>query len=78
MSRIHRISGNELMLLQNGVAFFPRLCADIDAASHSVYLESYMFASDATGHLVAQALQRAAERGVAVRVLVDGFGSAEL
>ena len=78
MNRIHRISGNELTLLQNGAAYFPQLCADIDAAKHAVYLESYMFASDETGHLVAQALQRAAGRGVAVRVLLDGFGSAEL
>jgi len=78
MNRIHRVSGHELTLLQNGTTFFPQLCADIDAARHSVYLESYIFASDETGKMVAQALQRAAERGVAVRVLLDGFGSAEL
>lgn len=78
MNRIHRVSDNELTLLQNGVAFFPRLCADIDTAKHSVYLESYIFASDEVGHKVGLALQQAAERGVAVRVLLDGFGSAEL
>lgn len=78
MNRIHRVSGNELALLQNGAAFFPQLCADIDAARHSVYLESYIFASDEVGHKVGLALQRAAERGVVVRVLLDGFGSAEL
>lgn len=78
MSRIHRISGNDLTLLQNGSAFFPQLCADIDAARRTVYLESYILASDDIGHQVAQALQRAAERGLTVRVLLDGFGSAEL
>jgi cardiolipin synthase A/B len=78
MNRIHRVSGNELTLLQNGTAFFPQLCADIDAAKHAVYLESYILASDATGQMVAQSLQLAAERGVRVRVLLDGFGSAEL
>ena len=78
MNRVHRISGNELTLLQNGTAFFPQLCADIDAARHTVYLESYILASDEIGHQVANALQRAAERGVTVRVLLDGFGSAEL
>ena len=77
-NRIHRVSGNELVLLQNGAAFFPRLCADIGSAKHSVYLESYIFASDEIGHQVGLALQQAAERGVAVRVLLDGFGSAEL
>lgn len=66
------------MLLQNGTAFFPQLCADIDAARHSIYLETYIFAADEIGRMVADALQRAAARGVIVRVLLDGFGSAEL
>jgi cardiolipin synthase len=78
MNRGHRVSGNELALLRNGADFFPRLCADIDAAKHTVYLETYIFAADETGDLVAQALQRAAVRGVEVRLLLDGFGSADL
>lgn len=78
MNRVHRVSGNELSLLQNGAAFFPQLCADIDAARHSVYLETYIFAADETGQMVAEAMLRAAERGVTVRLLLDGFGSAEL
>lgn len=78
MNRVHQIDGNELMLLQNGVAFFPQLCADVDAARHSVCLETYIFANDATGHMVAEALQRAAARGVVVRLMLDGFGSSEL
>jgi cardiolipin synthase len=78
MNRPHRVSGNELTLLQNGAAFFPQLCADINAAKHSVYLETYIFAADETGQMVAEALKQAAERGVAVRLLLDGFGSAEL
>lgn len=78
MNRVHQVSGNELTLLQNGEVFFPQLCADIDAARHSVYLETYIFAADETGYLVAEALQRAAVRGLSVRVLLDGFGSAEL
>ena len=66
------------MLLQNGAHFF-RNCARISsAAQHSIYLETYMFAADETGHMVAHALQRAAARGVAVRLLLDGYGSAEL
>lgn len=76
--RIHLVSGNELTLLQNGAAFFPRLCGDIDAARHSVYLESYIFAADEIGHKVGLSLRQAAQRGVSVRVLLDGFGSAEL
>ena len=78
MTSVHQVAGNRLMLLQNGAAFFPQLCADIDAAQHSVYLETYIFAADETGRLIADALQRAAARGVTVRVLLDGFGSADL
>lgn len=78
MSNHHQIAGNQLTLLQNGTAFFPQLCADIDAAQHSIYLETYIFAADETGRMIADALQRAAARGVVVRVLLDGFGSAEL
>lgn len=78
MNRLHRIGKNELTLLQNGVEFFPQLCADIDLAHSSVYLETYIFAADETGLLVAQALQRAALRGVVVHLLLDGFGSSEL
>jgi len=74
----HQISGNKLVLLQSGTEYFPRLCEDIDAARRSVYLETYIFAADQTGRMVADALQRAAARGVSVRLLLDGFGSSEL
>lgn len=78
MSSNHQVAGNQLTLLQNGTAFFPQLCADIDAARHTIHLETYIFAADETGRMVADALQRAVARGVVVRVLLDGFGSAQL
>lgn len=78
MSSPHRVDGNELTLLKNGAAYFPQLRAAIEAARHSIYLETYIFAADDTGRSVAAALRAAALRGVAVRVLLDGYGSAEL
>ncbi|OGS92331.1 MAG: cardiolipin synthase B [Gallionellales bacterium GWA2_60_18] len=78
MKRIHQVGGEQLMLLQDGAEFFSQLCADIEAAQHSIYLETYIYADDATGRMVADALLRAAARGVAVRMLLDGYGSAEL
>ena len=78
MTSQHRIADHQLTLLQNGTEFFPQLCADIATAQHSIYLETYRYADDATGQRVAEALQQAAVRGVVVRVLLDGFGSAEL
>jgi cardiolipin synthase len=78
MNRLFQIGRNKLMLLKNGTRFFPLLCSAIDAAQHTVYLETYIFAADETGRMVSHALQRAARRGVAVHLLLDGFGSAEL
>lgn len=46
----------------------------IDAAQESVYLATYIFSNDQAGHRVADALQQAVERGVRVRVLIDGMG----
>jgi len=74
---MHRVGVNNLTLLKSGTDYFPQLCADIDAALHSIYLETYIFAADETGRRVADALQRAASRGVSVYVLLDGYGSAE-
>jgi cardiolipin synthase len=71
------VAGNQLRLLESGGEYFPALIAAIDAAVHEVHLEAYIFADDSTGRLVAAALARAARRGVAVRVLVDGFGARE-
>ncbi|WP_332609513.1 cardiolipin synthase ClsB [Achromobacter sp. ESBL13] len=68
--------GNSIRLLQNGADFFPALCAAIDAAQVSVHLETYIFMLDRTGVQVLESLMAAARRGVKVRVVLDGFGSA--
>jgi len=78
MISTHQVAGHTLTLLRNGEEYFPRLIEAIDDASYSVYLETYIYADDASGRLVAAALLRAAERGVAVRLLLDGFGSAAM
>jgi cardiolipin synthase len=78
MNGVHQVGGNRLTLLQSGAAYFPQLCVDIDASHHSIYLETYIFAADETGRMISAALRRAAARGVAVRLMLDGFGSAEL
>jgi cardiolipin synthase len=68
-------SGNRIELLKNGEQYFPRLLDGIHAATKSIYLETYIFEMDNVGRKVSDALAAAAERGVAVHVLVDGFGS---
>lgn len=71
------LPGNAIALLENGGDFFPALIAAIDAAQREFHLETYIFEDDTTGRAVAGALCRAAQRGVTVRVVVDGFGSPE-
>ncbi|WP_291993777.1 cardiolipin synthase ClsB [Candidatus Accumulibacter sp. ACC003] len=71
------LPGNRLTLLNSGVEYFPELIKAIDGAQRDVHLESYIFEDDATGRAVADALSKAARRGVTVRVLVDGFGARE-
>ncbi len=69
------VEGNRIALLKNGAEFFPALEADIDAAAADIRLETYIFVEDVTGLRIANALMRAAARGVNVRVMIDGFGS---
>jgi cardiolipin synthase len=71
------VPGNRLQLLRNGGEYFPALVAAIDAAATEVFLETYIFADDETGSQVTDALARAAARGAAVRLLLDGFGARE-
>jgi cardiolipin synthase len=72
------IAGNRLELLICGEEYFPALVAAIDAAGEHIYLETYIFQNDEAGRRVANALCRAAQRGVTVRCLVDGFGARDM
>ena len=67
--------GNRITLLRNGTEYFPALEHAIAAAQRDIYLECYIFAADVTGLRIADALQAAASRGVAVHVMVDGWGA---
>lgn len=74
---MRHIGGNRLTLLCNGEQYFPALVDAIDGARHEIFVETYIFAGDETGSLVVDALARAAARGVAVHLMIDGFGSLE-
>jgi cardiolipin synthase len=71
------LSGNRIALLEAGAQYFPALLAAIEAAACEIHLETYIYADDPTGRQVTAALVAAARRGIAVRVLVDGFGARE-
>ncbi len=74
-----RSRGNHhISLLEGGTEFFPALIQAIDAARLEVRLETYIFHLDASGEQVADALARAAVRGVQVYLTLDGFGTPQL
>ena len=68
-------AGNAVTLLRNGAEYFPALLEAFAAAQREIWIETYIFADDAAGHRIAEALVAAAARGVTVRVLVDGWGA---
>lgn len=72
------VEGNRLTLLRSGTEYFPALEAAIDGAQREIFLETYIYADDLTGHRITAALVRAAQRGIAAHVMVDGFGSKEM
>ncbi len=69
------LGGNQVGLLQGGDALFPAMCQAIAAAEREVWFATYIFNDDVAGKMVAEALHAAAARGVAVHVVLDGFGS---
>jgi cardiolipin synthase len=72
------VDGNQLTLLESGRQYFPALEAACDEAQHEIHVETYIYEEDAAGERIANALKRAARRGVAAHLLVDGFGSKRL
>ncbi len=67
--------GNAVELLDDYTGSLDRLVADIDAANQHVHLLFYIFEADETGRRLAEAVERAAQRGVRCRVLMDAVGS---
>ncbi|MDM7941170.1 MAG: cardiolipin synthase ClsB [Hydrogenophaga sp.] len=70
--------GHQLLLLQGGAEFFPALVDAMDAARRVVHLETYIFEFAGSALSVAEALERAARRGVVVRLVIDGVGTPAL
>ena len=69
------VDGNHLSLLTDGPERLDALVALIDGAQTSLKLLYYIYADDAAGQRVHNALLSAAARHVTVALIVDGFGS---
>jgi cardiolipin synthase A/B len=67
--------GNVVVPLRGGDEAYPAMLDAIDQAKSTVVLASYIFNNDRAGVLFVEALKRAVQRGVKVRVLIDDVGS---
>ncbi|HTQ35572.1 MAG TPA: phosphatidylserine/phosphatidylglycerophosphate/cardiolipin synthase family protein [Steroidobacteraceae bacterium] len=74
----HEASGHRARWLSTGDEAYAAMVAAIDAAVRSVRLESYIIRAAGPGLQLREALLRARQRGLVVRVLRDAFGSEEL
>lgn len=68
-------AGNQVALLVDGDQAYPAMLEAIREAKASVWIETYLFDVDPWGIRFIDALRRAHERGVDVRVLIDGVGA---
>jgi len=68
-------SGNQVVLLENGEEFYPRVFERIAGARDEVLLETFILFDDKVGRELHDALLAAAKRGAKVTVTVDGYGS---
>lgn len=67
--------GNHIQILLGGDQTYPAMIAAIDQAQKSVALQTYIFDNDTEGRKIVDALVRAHNRGVRVRVLIDAIGA---
>lgn len=72
------LPGHSAELMADNDETLQRMLADIDAAQQDIHLLYYLWRDDQTGTQVAQALMRAAARGVVCRAMVDGLASRAL
>ena len=70
--------GHQIRLIEGGQAYFESLAAALEQAQSHVLLETYIFDVHGAAQLVAEALERAALRGVRVWLVVDGVGTPRL
>ncbi|MBL8890308.1 MAG: PLDc N-terminal domain-containing protein [Planctomycetaceae bacterium] len=69
------LAGNQVESLVTGEAAFSAMLEAIEQARHTIALQSYIFDNDRAGQLFIEALERAQQRGVQIRILIDDVGS---
>lgn len=72
------VPGNALSLYVRGKELYPAMIEAIEAAEHSVHMETYIFAGDNTGARFAELLAKKARAGVRTRLIYDSVGSLDM
>jgi cardiolipin synthase A/B len=67
--------GNQYDVLTNGDQIFPAMLAAIDGARQRISFETYIYDTGEVANRFTEALEKAARRGVQVRLLTDSVGS---
>lgn len=75
---VRLLPGHHLRLLEGAAQLVPAMVRAIDRAQRLVHVETYIFHFAHAALAVAQALERAAQRGVTVRLVVDAVGTPRL
>ena len=70
-----RVGDNTLQIYDYGRDLYDAMLAAIDAAQESIYLETFIWKSDAVGQEFKEHLIRKAAQGVEVYVIFDRFGN---
>jgi cardiolipin synthase A/B len=70
--------GGTVAILNNGDEFLPALIEAIDSAKRTINFSVYIWSDGQVSDAVLKALIRARTRNVAVRILLDDFGSKEI
>ncbi len=84
MQRLHSLigipptRGNEVRVLRNGDEIFPAMLSEIDAATDTIDIVTFVYWAGDIGKRFATHLASAAQRGVRVRVLLDAVGARKI
>lgn len=72
---IFATSGNDVELMFEGETAFATLHELIDQAKKAIHVQFYIFKNDDTGRALRNLLAKKAREGIAVRILIDAWGT---
>jgi len=73
ITSLHKWTSEDIYFSSND--YFNDLIYNIENAKHSIYFECYIFYQDILGRKIINALVKAAQRNIEIRLIIDGYGS---